>query len=242
MGGGSANPLDVFAGSRVHPELFAFLDEQRNVDHGAALEGGGLGRALGGVALHTRVALRHGGDDERGQFDVDRVVLPEQHVDFAILEQIFLRIADLLFAEVELVVGLGVHEDERAAVVVEVLHRPVFDVRFTELLARAEGSLDDLAVAEILDLGAYEGAALAGLHVLEVENRERFAVQFDAQSILEIRGIHGTMLLMAAASENSRCRSRVDRGCAGSRGRVPPEVYGRDLYPTFNSCVNNEYI
>jgi hypothetical protein len=58
--------------------------------------------------------------------------------------------------------------------------------------------------------------------VLEIENRERFAVQFDAQSVLEIRSVHGAMLLVAAALENSRCRSRVDRDYAGSWGGAIP--------------------
>jgi hypothetical protein len=55
-----------------------------------------------------------------------------------------------------------------------------------ELLAGAEGLVDDVAVACAAQLRADEGAALAGLDVLELEDLEDRAVDLDVVAVLEL--------------------------------------------------------
>ena len=60
--------------------------------------------------------------------------------------------------------------DGGVAGVVEVLHALGLGANGAELLARAEGLVDDRAVLDPAELRAHERAALAGLHVLEVDD------------------------------------------------------------------------
>jgi hypothetical protein len=70
-----------------------------------------------------------------------------------------------------------------------------------ELLARAECLVDDVAVGRPLELGADEGAALAGLDVLELDDLEDRAVHVDVGAVLELVGAdHGPK----ASSEERR--------------------------------------
>ena len=97
------------------------------------------------------------------------------------------RLADLLGAERRLLVGLGVHEDELVAVVVEELHPPVLDVRLLQLLPGAEAPIEHSTGLQVLQLGSHEGAALAGLHVLEVGDVVRLTVELDLEPVAEVR-------------------------------------------------------
>ena len=72
------------------------------------------------------------------------------------------------------------------AVGVEELHLARLGAHRTELLAGAEGLVDDGAVARPLELRAHEGAALAGLHVLELDDPPDGAVDLDVHPVLEL--------------------------------------------------------
>ena len=60
----------------------------------------------------------------------------------------------------------------------------------SDLLARPEGVVDDLAEPHVLELGAHERPALAGLDVLELDDLVRLPVEDDLQPLLELRGRH----------------------------------------------------
>jgi len=154
--------------------------------HGSRLEGGGLRDVGGGVALLARLALGDDGLDEVRQLDVEGLAPPEEHVDVEVLRQELPGLADLLRRERGLFVGLRVHEDELIAVPVEVLQLVVFDVRFLDPLAGAETAVEDTTVLEVLQLRAHEGPPLAGLHVLEVDDGEGLAIQFDLETVAEL--------------------------------------------------------
>ena len=51
-----------------------------------------------------------------------------------------------------------------------------------------EGLVDGLAGQDVLDLGAHEGRALAGLDVLEFDNLPELAVDHHNQAVLQIIG------------------------------------------------------
>src|SRR5665811_329874 len=88
----------------------------------------------------------------------------------------------------DLLVGLLVHEHDLVAGVVEVLDVLGLGVDAGHLLAGAEGALDDGARVEILELGAHEGAALARLYVLELDDAPDDAVKLDVHAVLELIG------------------------------------------------------
>ena len=88
--------------------------------------------------------------------------------------------------ERELLVRLLVHEVHLVAVVVEVLHLLDLRVDARELLARAERLVDNGACVEVLQLRPDEGAALAGLDVLELDDPPRRAVDLDVHPVLEL--------------------------------------------------------
>ena len=80
----------------------------------------------------------------------------------------------------QLVVGLVVHEHVVVALAVEVLHLALVDDRLLDLLVGAEGAVDHRAGAHVLQLGAHERAALARLHVLELDDGD--------EALGEVRG------------------------------------------------------
>ena len=86
----------------------------------------------------------------------------------------------------ELLVRLLVHEVRLAAVVVEELDVLHLGVHARELLAGAESVLDDGAGLEVLQLRADERAALARLHVLELDDAPHRAAVLDVHPVLEL--------------------------------------------------------
>jgi hypothetical protein len=78
----------------------------------------------------------------------------------------FLQVLDggteLRRLDVELVVGLGVHEHQRAALAVEVLHLALVDDRERHLLVGAERALEHGAAATFLSLVRTNAPPLPG--------------------------------------------------------------------------------
>ena len=100
-------------------------------------------------------------------------------------------VGDRVARQVELVVGLRVHEDDVVAGVVEVLDVLHLGVDARELLAGAERLVDDRARLERLQLRAHERAALARLDVLELDDPPDDPVELDVHAVLELVGVDG---------------------------------------------------
>ena len=137
-------------------------------------------------------------------------------------------VGDLGARQAELLVGLLVHEVRLVAVVVEELDVLRLRVHAGELLAGAEGVVDHGAGLEILELGAHEGATLARLHVLEVDDPPHRTAVLDVHPGLElVRGDHvGHDAREGSCSGGSRCfnapwlpgaQRSASRRLAGSR-------------------------
>jgi hypothetical protein len=130
-------------------------------------------------------------DDRVRQLDRDDGPVEEHRADAA---EAFLEIAaaarEIVVAERELLVRLRVHEVIPAVVLVEELDGPELDVRLVELVAAAEGLVEDLAGLEVphLDLGERARAARRRRLHVHVEDHERFAVDLDADAALEVAG------------------------------------------------------
>ena len=88
--------------------------------------------------------------------------------------------------QVDLLVRLLVHEHDLGARVVEVLDALDLGVDARELLTGPEGLVDDGARAEVLELRAHECAALAGLHVLELDDAPDLAVDLHVHAVAEL--------------------------------------------------------
>src|SRR3954469_17886632 len=166
----------------------AGLEEERHVDLRAGLERRGLRATGGAVALQAGLGVRDLEDDRRGQLDVERQSLVGGHEGVLVLEEVVGGVADDGLRHVELVVGVGVHEDEVGAVLVEVLHRALVDVARLDLGAGVEGLVDDLPGQDGLELGAHEGGPLAGLHVLELDDGPELSLDVEHHAVLQVVG------------------------------------------------------
>ncbi len=91
----------------------------------------------------------------------------------------------------DLVVRDVVHEDVLLAVPVEVLHLPLVDHRLLERLTGPEGALDHRLGACVAQLGPDEGTALAGLDVLELDDREQSFREVEGHAVAEVIGGKG---------------------------------------------------
>src|SRR5215510_4146081 len=88
------DPPQVLAAARVHLDHVPFVEEQRNLDHGAGLERRRLGAAGGGVAANAGIRLRDLKLDEVRQLDGDGVAIDEEDIDFGVLLYYFTHLAD----------------------------------------------------------------------------------------------------------------------------------------------------
>jgi hypothetical protein len=130
-----------------------------------------------------------------------------------------------------LVVVLGVHEDEVLALAEEVLHLALVDVGDVHLHAGVEGPVHHLAGHHVLQLGAHEGAALAGLYMLELDDGPEVAVEVQGYAVLQVvRGRHVCHLSrarMPALSHGEQFPSGGRKNLSGRRlvpaiGRAGP--------------------
>src|SRR5215211_1788107 len=119
---------DVPAVAGVDLDLLAGAHEQRHLDSGAGLQLGRLGAAGGAVALQTRVGVLDDQLDTGRQFDVERSGVVQRDDDLGVLQQVVGVAAHRLGRDVDLVVGVGVHEDEVGALLVQVGHAALVDV------------------------------------------------------------------------------------------------------------------
>src|SRR4029079_95503 len=71
---------------------------------------------------------------------------------------------------------------------VEVLHRALVDVARLDLGAGVERLVDDLAGEDGLELGAHERGALAGLHVLELDDGPELSLDVEHHAVLQVVG------------------------------------------------------
>ncbi len=123
---------------------------------------------------------------EAGSWIPDGFAVHVEHLHRARREHVGELVLDLGVWQPELLEGLLVHEVGLAAVVVEELDVPHLRVDTRELLACPERLVDHGARVEALQLGAHERAALARLHVLELDDPPHRALVLDVHAVLEL--------------------------------------------------------
>ena len=159
-----------------------------HLDGGAGLQRGGLGGVGGGVALEARLGLGDLKLDEHLRLDADQLVAGVQQRCLVVFLQPLGSIAHRLGGNGHLLVGVVVHQPEVGTVVVQVLQLLGLKTHGVEFGARVEGVVHHAAGADVLELGAHERTALAGLHMLELNDGPQLVVVIDAHAVLEVGG------------------------------------------------------
>src|SRR4051812_242126 len=214
----AAHTTQVAPVAGVDLDLRAGLEEQRDLDLGARRHRGRLGAAGRAVALQTRVGLGDLELDRGRELDVERRAVVEGDLHLLVLQEEPRLVADGRRGHGHLLVVRGVHEDEVVAVAVEVGHVAAVDVGGLDLGAGVEGLVDDLAGHHVLQRRADEGAALAGLDVLELGDGPEVAVDPQHEAVLQVvRRRHGAVLSYGSSQDSgTRSRGLCVRGTAPS--------------------------
>ena len=143
------------------------------------------------VALHTRLGLGDRQLDRGRDLDRDDVALEEGDLGRHALDHVVGGVAERDRRDVHLVVRVVVHEHVVVAVAVQELHLLAVDDRLLDPDAGVEGAVEHVAVLHVAQLGAHEGAALAGLDVLELDDLEQAVVELERDPGLQVVGGDG---------------------------------------------------
>src|SRR3990172_1950949 len=192
-----SHALDVGSGTRVHLDHVPLVQEEGDRHEGAGLQPRRLGRSAHRVSAETGLGFHDLQVDEERNVDPDRLPPVEEDLHGKVLDQVVPRLRHVPLVEIDLFVRARVHEVELVLHLVHELHVALFEVRLLDLVAAAEGVLDDRAGLQVLDFRADEGTPLAGLDVLEVDDDERASFELDLQPVAEIRrGVHPCVRLL----------------------------------------------
>ena len=121
--------------------------------------------------------------DRSGKLDAGRAPVDGQELHQARRLEKLELVLDIAARELDLLERFLVHEDDFVARVVEVLDALRLRADARHLLSGPEGPIDDGARLEVLDLGTDERAALAGLHVLELDDAPDLPVELDVHTV-----------------------------------------------------------
>src|SRR5271154_788385 len=133
---------DVAAVACVDFDDVAGVDEKRDLDARAGFEFRGLGGPCCRIAFETGIGFFNLEFHVRGQVDADRCIAVELHGDpHPVFEKVG-GIADEIFLQVDVFVGLVIHEVIAIGVVIEHLHLAIVDGCALELFAGAERAFD----------------------------------------------------------------------------------------------------
>ena len=178
----------VLAGTSIDLDLIAGVDEQRNEYRSAGLNSCRLGSVGSSVALNTRLSLGDLKFSEHRRLNCEDIAVVRIKLNDLIFLNELKSIAYFFSGKSDLIISLGVHEVVSITIRIEILEIRTIDMSQRELLGRAEGSLADTTVNDILKLGTYECSSLTGLYVLEFDNLTNLTIILDRKTIFEITG------------------------------------------------------
>lgn len=188
-GGSVLHAFDVLAGAGVDADAVAFLDEVRDDELTAGLDGRVLRDVRCRVAADGRVGVRHGQDDVVRRRDPDRVVVIEQDVALHFFLQVLPVFIDQFRGKFVLLVGFRAHEDVRVAVAVEVLRLDLRDVGRLDRVAALPRAFQNRSAQEVAEFAFVERLAFARFDELALDHDEGVAFELDFQTFAKIAGI-----------------------------------------------------
>src|SRR5262249_14718173 len=147
----------------VDDDLFAGSDEGRHHDAQPVLQPRRLVGRGGGLTLEDGVRLHHFEHHVLGQANADGAVLMHLDVDGHAVLQEGGALADEILRKLDLLVGIGVHEDELVPLPIEELEILALDMRLLDFCVAAEALVELAPVKNVLQFHLVVGGALAGL-------------------------------------------------------------------------------
>ena len=124
--------------------------------------------------------------DRDGHVHAQRLAVVVLHDDVHAVLQVIHGVVQHFGVQRDLIVGGGVHEVIQIAVVIQILHLPVFDADVLHAVARLERLFKRRARADVAHLGADGGVAPARLVVRVFQHAEEPAIQFKRRAFAEI--------------------------------------------------------
>src|SRR5918994_7673448 len=183
---GASGAADVAAFARVDLDPVARVDEEGHLDDRARLEGRRLRHVRHRVAPDAGLGVRDRELDRGRKLHTRGLAADEEQLDGARRLHVRQLRIERVVRQRELLVRPLVHEDDLISGVVEVLHVLDLGEDARELLTCTERLVDHGAGVDALHLGAHERAALARLHVLELDDAPHRALELDVHAVLEL--------------------------------------------------------
>ena len=172
----------------VDSDDVALVDEEGHHNLGTGLEGDFFqGRSGCGVTLDCRLGISnlkgHIGRELAGKATL--FVSDEHHFHvLAFLHEV--GILNYIVREVDLLVGLFVHEVESVLIAIEELIGTTLNVDGLDLCTGGESIFEDAAVLEVTEFGLDESGALAGFDMLEPYDHARLTIVIQIEAVFEI--------------------------------------------------------
>ena len=137
----------------------------------AGFQGGGLQGVGSGIAAHAGLGLGDFQFHKVGRLHAKHIVLIRKHLAIHVLFNELEVIVEHALVDRDLLVGFVVHEVIQVAVAVKVLHIFALDISSGVLVSGVKRLFRYGPGDHVAQLGAHKGSALAGLHVLELDDR-----------------------------------------------------------------------
>src|SRR6185436_19221297 len=179
--------LAVFGPDADH---VADVHVRRDLDDEAGLERRRLDLRARRGAVDARGRVHHLEVHGHRQLDADRLVAVELHRDGRFGNDVVRVVAEDLDVEVDLLVAARVHEVERVAVAVEILHLPLVENGALDVLFGAELVVGLLAGADVPHPRLHEAALVARREMREIEDAIEIGAHLDQHAPLHPRRLY----------------------------------------------------
>jgi hypothetical protein len=121
----------------------------------------------------------------------NRLAAVELDLDDRVGQDVVDGVAEHLAVDVNLLEALRVHEVERVAVGVEILHIVLVENRALDVLFSAELVVDERAGPDVARAALHEPAFVAGGQVMEIENPQQVVADLDEIALAQPRSLYG---------------------------------------------------
>ena len=163
-------------------------DMRRHRGAHAVGEDSGLVGGRCGLALGDRLGFHHFQRRALRQLDRDRVHVVQRQLHGHVLLQIGRGRADDFLGDLDLIVGLGIHEVEAVGIFVEVVEIVILDGRLLDLVGGLVALRNLHAVADPAHFDLADRGSLAGMDVFGGQDDVKLAVLLDDVALADRTG------------------------------------------------------